>query len=102
MTLRDIIEEVMDIEEGLMYGTISFKYDKLMSAMKPGHPMIILDNIIAQIFWDVRVGREPELDKVKDVISDMKDFKKCFEVDELERVIKHLEEYVASVEEKDE
>ncbi len=98
MTLFEITEEVMDIEEGLMYGTISFTYDKLMSAMKPCHPMEILDRIIAEIFWDVRAGREPELDNVKNVISNMKSFKECFKVKELGNVIKHLEAYVADAE----
>ena len=35
-TLEKICEEVVNIEEGLMFGTILFRYDNLMSAMKPG------------------------------------------------------------------
>ena len=50
MTLDEICDEIMDIEEALLYGEISFTYDRLMSAMKAGHPMEILDGIIAEIF----------------------------------------------------
>lgn len=94
MTLDEICNEIMDIEEGLLYGEISFTYDRLMSAMKAGHPMEILDGIIAEIFWDVRAGKEPELDKVKNVLKNLQDYKRCFKVKELTPVIKALKAYV--------
>ena len=94
MELRDICEKVMDIEEGLMVGEIQFRYDNLMSAMKPGHPMEILDSIIAEIFWDVMSGKEPAKEKIISVINNMKDFKNTFEIDEVEPVIDDLERYV--------
>ena len=35
MELQTICNEVLAVEEGLMYGTIPFEYDNLMSALKP-------------------------------------------------------------------
>lgn len=60
-SLYDICEMVIDVEEGLMTGEVSIVYDNLMSAMRPGHPMEILDSILAEIFWDVQAGKEPPL-----------------------------------------
>ncbi len=93
-TLFEICEDVVDIEEGLMYGTIGFSYDNLMSAMKPGHPMEILDGILATIFWDVQVGNEPPRENIEQTIKDFKAFKKAFKVKELNRPIKDLEAYL--------
>ena len=49
MTLYDICTEIAEIEDGLYYGDIDFSYDNLMSAMKPGHPADILDDILSLI-----------------------------------------------------
>ncbi len=94
MTLSEICEQVMDIEEGLMTGEVQFRYDNLMSAMKPGHPMEILDGIIAEIFWDVMSGKMPEKEKIANVVDNMKNFTDCFDVDELKPIIGELEEYI--------
>lgn len=93
LSLPDICEEIIEVEEGLMYGTISFAYDNLMSAMKPGHPMEILDSILAEIYFE---SHKPDIDiqKVKNVVSNLKDFKKCFKVKELTTPIKHFEAYI--------
>ena len=94
MTLEEICESIVDVEEGLMLGTISFSYDNLMSAMKPGHPMEILDSILAQIYFDAINGKEPNLKTVKKVYDELTEFKSCFKVRKLAKPIKELAEYI--------
>lgn len=94
MKLEKICEKIIDIEEGLMMGTISFSYDNLMSAIKPGHPMEILDSILAQIYFDVIADRTPELDKIKTVHAQLKEFKACFKVSKLAKPIRELAAYI--------
>ena len=93
-SLQDIYEMVIDVEEGLMTGEVSFVYDNLMSAMKPGHPMEILDSILAEIFWDVQAGNELPLEKVIHVRDQMKAFKKAFKVTKLNAAIKEMTAYI--------
>ncbi len=90
--LDRICDSVISIEEGLMYGTISFFYDNMMCAMKPGHPMEILDDILSNIFFDVKAGKLPEQSKIEYVLSELKEFKTGFEVEELSPIIEELEE----------
>lgn len=96
MNLNDICQEVLAIEEGLDCGTIAFTYDNLSSAMKCGHPVEILDNIIADIFWDIQAGKEPEIDKLENVLKGLKRFKRSFKVKELSKPINDLEAYLNS------
>lgn len=95
MNLYEVCDKVMEIEGGLLHGEISFEYDNLMSAMKCGHPMEILDDIIANIFWDVRADKEPSDDAIKKTLIGLKDFRCAFGVKELDEVIKGLEGYIA-------
>ena len=60
MTLYEICSEVAQIEEGLAYGEIEFVYGKLASAMKPGHPADLLDDVLSMIGWDVFADKEVE------------------------------------------
>ncbi len=92
--LEKICEDVIDIEEGLMYGAIMFKYDNLMSAMKPGHPMEILDGILANIYFTVLSGKEPPMDKLETTLKDFKGFKKAFDVKQMSKPIKELSDYI--------
>lgn len=94
MTLKEICDMVLEIEEGLMYGSISFEYDNLMCAMKPGHPMEILDEILANIFWDVQAGKQPSQAALKKTLSLFKSFKGSFKVKEMKKPIDALEEYI--------
>ena len=94
MNLKDICNEILAIEEGLDCGTIAFTYDNLASAMKCGHPVEILDNIIAEIFWDMQAGKEPEKDKLENVLKGLKRFKRAFKVKELSKPIKEMEAYL--------
>lgn len=94
MTLEDICEKIIDVEEGLMLGTISFSYDNLMASMKLGHPMEILDSILAQIYFDVINGRTPDLGKVQSVHKQLITFKTCFNVKQLEKPIKEMGNYI--------
>ncbi len=96
MTLHDICSEIAQIEEGLMYGDISFTYGKLMSAMKPGHPADLLDDVLSMIGWDVFAGKDVELSRVEEWLEALKDFKKAFKIKELSKPIKHVEEYIKS------
>ena len=94
MNLKDIFQEILAIEEGLDCGTIAFTCDNLASAMKRGHPVEIFDSIIAEIFWDMQAGKEPEKDKLENVLKGLKRFKRSFKVKELSKPIKDLEAYL--------
>lgn len=94
MTLYEICREISVVEEGLMYGEITFCYDNLMSAMKPGHPADILDDILSIIGWDVFAGKEPPIEKVREVRKLLKEYIRCFKVKELKSAEKYLSEYL--------
>ena len=94
MSLNDICQEIIAIEEGLDCGTIAFTYDNLSSAMKCGHPVEIFDSIIAEIFWDIQAGKEPAREKLESVLKGLKRFKRSFKVKELSKPIKSMEEYL--------
>ena len=94
MTLYDICKSIAEVEEGLAYGEIEFVYDNLMSAMKPGHPADILDDILSIIGFDVFKGKTPEREKIEEVYTLLKNFKDCFKVSELNLAIKSLEKYL--------
>ena len=97
MTLNDICQEILAIEEGLDCGTIAFTYDNLASAMKCGHPVEIFDNIIAEIFWDIQAEKKPEKSKLENVLKGLKCFKRSFKVKELSKPIKNLEAYLSNL-----
>ena len=92
--LEQICEEIINVEEGLMYGYILFKYDNLMSAMKPGHPMEILDSILAKIYFTIIGGKEPSIGELEETLKDFKEYKKAFDVKEMSKPIKDLSEYI--------
>ena len=94
MELHTICNEVLTIEEGLMYGTIPFAYDNLMSALKPGHPMEILDEMLSEIFWDVQAGKEPSIEALKSTLDNFKQFRKVFKVSSMSGPIRHLTAYI--------
>lgn len=93
-TLNKICEEIVDIEEGLMFGSILFQYDNLMSAMKPGHPMEILDSLLANIYFTVMGGKEPPMEKLEETLKNFKGFKTAFAVKEMNKPIKELSDYI--------
>ncbi len=92
--LEKICENVVDIEEGLMYGTIPFTYDNLMSAIKPGDPMEILDSLLANIYFIVMSGKEPPIQKLEETLKNFKGYKNAFQVKEMSEPIKDLEDYI--------
>lgn len=94
MTLFEICREIGGVEEGLMFGEITFCYDNLMCAMKPGHPADILDDILSIIGWDVFAGKEPSIEKIREVYKLLKEYVACFKVKELKSAVKHLSEYL--------
>ncbi len=77
-----------------MFGTILFRYDNLMSAMKPGHPMEILDSLLANIYFTVMGGKEPPMEKMEETLKDFKGFKSAFAVKEMSKPIKELSDYI--------
>lgn len=93
-TLYDICQMISDVEEALAYNQISFSYDNLMCAMKPGHPADILDDILSIIGWEVLERKTPEKEKVKKVYELLKDFQESFKIKELTKAINALEEYL--------
>ena len=94
MNLNNICQEILAIEEGLDCGTITFTYDNLASAMKCGHPVEIFDNIIAEVFWDIQSGKEPERGKLENLLKGLKRYKRSFKVKELSKPIKDIEAYL--------
>ena len=94
MTLYDICVEIAGVEEKLAYGEIDVSYDNLMSAMKPGHPADILDDILSIIGWDVQMGEEPKREALEQTLEELKTFKKCFGIKQLNKAIKGLESYL--------
>ena len=100
MNIQDIIQEILAIEEGLDCGTIAFTYDNLSSAMKCGHPAEIFGSIIAEVFWDIQAGKEPEKDKLENLLKGMKRFKRSFKVKELSKPIKDMEAYLNKIKER--
>lgn len=100
MTLYEICSEVAQIEEGLAYGEIEFVYGKLASAMKPGHPADLLDDVLSMIGWDVFADKEVEIERVKEWQNALKEFKKCFKIKELAAPIRHIDTYIKEQEEQ--
>lgn len=98
MSLSEIFQALLAIEEGLDYGTIEFTYDNLSSAMKCGHPVEILDDIMAEVFWEVQAGKEPDRAKVENLLKGLKRFKRSFKVKELSKPIMDLGTYLAEIE----
>ena len=98
MTLYDICTEIAEIEDGLYYGDIDFSYDNLMSAMKPGHPADILDDILSLIGEDVSEGKTPDITTLWQTLSELREFKKAFKVKQVSEPIKHLKEYIENTE----
>ena len=93
MKLIDICGEIVDVENGLLNGTIDFTYDNLMSAMKGRHPMEILDDILADVYMPL-VSKKPVSDmQIEVLISKLTDFQKNFKVN-LRKPIKKLKEYL--------
>lgn len=96
MELKEICLETLSIIEKLECGEISFSYDKLSSAMKPGHPAELLDDVLAEIFFDVMDGQLPDLKKIDHVRKGLKRLQRSFKIKELGKPIKDLSEYLDS------
>jgi hypothetical protein len=98
MNLNEICTNILDVEKGLLEGTIPFTYDNLACAMKYDHPGWELDDILAEIFFDARAGKVPERKNVENVLKGLKRFKRAFKVKELSKPIKDLTQYLAETE----
>lgn len=100
MTINEICTSILDVEKGLLEGKINFTFDNLACAMKYDHPGWELDDILAEIFFDARAGKEPEREKVENVLKGLKRFKRAFKIKELNKPIKDLTQYLSEIEEK--
>lgn len=92
--LDRICRDLADVEMGLMEGRIDFCYDKLMSAMKPGHPCEIMDGILANIYYPAMQGHEPPMDVMEKTLKNLQSFGKAFSIEEINEPLKELAEYI--------
>lgn len=97
ISLFSVCMDIAMIENGLAEGWIPFSYDNLMSAMKPGHPADILDDIFCDVgntlYFDPTAKIPTE--RLQRLLSDLEEFKDCFNVDRLQQPIDDLKEYLA-------
>lgn len=98
MNLKEICTEILEIGECLEYGTISFTYDKLASAMKMGHPAEFLMEALDEIFLKVRDNIVPEKGEVESLLKALKRIKRSFKIKELSKPIKDLIAYLEQME----
>ena len=96
MKLKEICAQLADVEEMLDNGQIPYTYDNLMAAMKADHPVEVLDEILATIYYDVMAEKIPSLAKVKKTLAGLEKFQKVYNVD-LKEPIKGLKEYINEV-----
>ena len=101
MTLNEICSEIAELEQQMLWGEIEFSYDNLMSAMKPGHPAELLDEVLSEIGWDVFSNKPVSADRVITWIKHLKSFKRAFKVKVLSAPIKHAEQYLKEQEAKE-
>lgn len=94
MTINEICTSILDVKKALLEGRIEFTFDNLACAMKYDHPGWELDDILAEIFFDARADKEPEREKVENVLKGLKRFKRAYKVKELSDPIKKLTEYL--------
>ena len=98
MNLNEICTNILEVEKALLEGRIQFTFDNLACAMKYDHPGWELDDILAEIFFDVRAGKVPARENVENVLKGLKRFKRAFKVKELGKPIKDLTQYLAETE----
>ena len=98
-SLYDICMNIAHIENGLAYGEISFSFDNLMSAIKPGHPADILDDIFCDVGNALLNDKNAVFprERLELMLSQLKGFKECFGVKELKKPISDLEKYLESL-----
>ncbi len=92
--LDRICSDIAGVGVDLMEGTIEFSYDNLMSAMKPGHPCEILDDIFQEVYYSVIQKKEPSIEKMETTLKSLKKFKTAFKIKELDKPLKEFEEYI--------
>lgn len=99
MNLNEICTNILDVEKALLEGRIEFTFDNLACAMKYDHPGWELDDILAEIFFEVRAGKVPDRNNVENVLKGLKRFKRAFKVKELSKPIKDLTQYLSETKE---
>ncbi len=98
--LANICIDLVEIERQLMEGEISFYYDNLMCALKPGHPAELLDEVLTYAYMtSVIQGRDVPLDSVKQLAADVQGLKEDFRIKELAAPLKRLKDYIKEQEE---
>lgn len=94
MTLKEICKQVAEIEMELAQGGIDYSCDNLASAMKPGAPADLLDDILSMVGWDVFAGKEIEKERVSEWKEALEGFRNDFQIKELDEPIVHIREYL--------
>lgn len=94
MKFKEICIEAINIAEGTEYGTVSFTYDKLASAMKMGHPSEFIMECLDDVFLEIKDEINPSKEKVDKLLKGLKRIKRNFKIKELSKPIKDLTEYL--------
>lgn len=94
MTLNNIFDEILEIRDGLRYQSISFCYGKIACAMGCGHPACILAQTCDDVYSMVLLNQEPPVEKLEELLVNLKEFQEGFCVKEMEKPVNHLEAYI--------
>lgn len=78
----------------LAQGEIDYSCDNLVSAMKPGTPADLLDDILSMVGWDVFAGKKIEKERVSEWKEALEGFRNDFQIKELDEPIVHIREYL--------
>ena len=92
--LDQIVSALAGVEMDLMNGMINFSIDNLSSAMKPGHPCEIMDQLLSPIYYPVVSGKEPPIETMEIALDNLKGFMNAFKIKEMKKPLQELAEYI--------
>lgn len=92
--LDRICSDIANVALDMMEGKIDFKYDNLMSAMKPAHPCEIMDGIFQEVYFSVVKRQEPPIEKMEKTLHELEDFNEAFQIKELTKPLEEFAEYI--------
>ncbi len=92
--LEQVCNELSGIVIGLMNGSVKFSSDNLSNLKVPMNLYDILDDIILKIYFTVSSGKEPSMEKLKDTLEELNEFKDTFEIKEMEKPLQDIKEYI--------
>lgn len=94
MKLDEIVNEIVDIFEGICMGTVSVSIDPLDTIMGGVSPQDVLDEIISPVGFKVQTGEEPTKEELQKLIDGLKRFGEVFNCSAVDQPIEDLENYV--------